>query len=173
MIAPQFVVTQDDDIVNSASDIDGLEIMQSLAVTSIDNKMMETLAARSVATDVQPLISQQTGDVLFIYQTQIKVDASIDTHISVVDLSLASSFVSEILSRIPEPLQNVAAKTLWQKLQPVGNRLPFHFCEILGSHNRDVLLPETLEDLNSAMLQEGIFIAKLLSRSAGKSASVG
>jgi hypothetical protein len=108
--------------------------------------MMELLAARTVTADVQPLISQQTGDVLFIDLAEAKVLASgDDTIISVVDLSLASSFVSEMLSRIPEPLQGVAAQTLWQELQAVGDRLPVQFCEILRSQNGDLLLPETLE----------------------------
>jgi hypothetical protein len=105
VIALQPVFTQDDVIVNSISEIDGLD-MQSRAVKSIVTAMMEILAARTVTADVQPLISQETGDVLFIDLTEANVLVSgVDTIISVVDLSLASSFVSEILSRIPEPLQ--------------------------------------------------------------------
>jgi hypothetical protein len=154
MIALQPVFTQDDVIVNSVSDIDGLD-KQSRAVKSIVRTMMEMLAARTVTTDVQPLISQQTGDVLFIDLTEGKILASgVDTHISVVDLSLASSFVSEMLSRVPESLQGVAAKTLWQELQAVGDRLPIEFCEILVSQNEDFLLPESLEYLNAAMPRE-------------------
>jgi hypothetical protein len=154
MIALQPVFTQDDVMVNSVSDIDGLD-KQSRAVKSIVKTMMEMLAALTVTTDVQPLISQQTGDVLFIDLTEAKVLAlGTDTHISVVDLSLASSFVSEMLSRIPESLQGVAAKTLWQELQAVGDRLPVEFCEILVSQNGDFLLPESLEYLNAAMLRE-------------------
>jgi hypothetical protein len=69
----------------------------------------------------------------------------------VVDLSLASSFVSRMLSRIPEPLQDVAANALGQELQAVKYRLPFHFCKILGSQYGDLLLLETLEYLIAAM----------------------
>jgi hypothetical protein len=155
MIALQPVFTQDDNdndvMVNSVSDIIGRN-QQSRAVQAIVKNMMEMLAARTVTTDVQPLISQQTGDVLFIDLTEAKVlKASVDT-ISVVDLSLASSFVSEMLSRIPDSLQDVAAKTLWQELQVVGDRLPVQFCEILRSQNVDFLLPETLEYLNAAAI---------------------
>jgi hypothetical protein len=150
MIALQPVFTQDDVMVNSISDIIGLD-QQSRAVRSIVKNMMEMLAARTVTTDVQPLLSQKTGDVLFIDLTEAKVIlASVDT-ISVVDLSLASSFVSEMLSRIPDTLQGVAAQTLWQELQVVGDRLPVQFCEILRSQNGDLLLPETLEYLNAAI----------------------
>jgi hypothetical protein len=150
MIALQPVFTQDDVMVNSVSDIIGLD-QQSRAVRSIVKNMMEMLAARTVTTDVQPLLSQKTGDVLFIDLTEAKVIlASVDT-ISVVDLSLASSFVSEMLSRIPDTLQGVAAQTLWQELQVVGDRLPVQFCEILRSQNGDLLLPETLEYLNAAI----------------------
>jgi hypothetical protein len=150
MIALQPVFTQDD-VVNSVSEIKGLD-KQSRAVKSIVKTMMEMLAARTVTTDVQPLISQQTGGVLFIDLTEAKVLALVD--ISVVDLSLASSFVSEMLSRIPDTLQGIAAKTLWQELQAVGDRLPVQFCEILRSQNAEFLLPETLEYLDAAMLQE-------------------
>jgi hypothetical protein len=105
MIALQPVLTQDDIIANSVSEIDGLD-KQSRAVIYIAKTMMEILVARTVTTDVQPLLSQQTDDVLFFDLTQAKVLASgVDSIISVVDLSLASSFVSEMLSRIPEPLQ--------------------------------------------------------------------
>jgi hypothetical protein len=137
-------------MVNSVSDIIGLD-QQSRAVRSIVKNMMEMLAARTVTTDVQPLLSQKTGDVLFIDLTEAKVIlASVDA-ISVVDLSLASSFVSEMLSRIPDSLQDVAAQTLWQELQVVGDRLPVQFCEILRSQDGDLLLPETLEYLNAAI----------------------
>jgi hypothetical protein len=150
MIALQPVFTQDDVMVNSVSDIIGLD-QQSRAVKAIMKNMMEMLAARTVTTDVQPLLSQKTGDVLFIDLTEAKVIlASVDT-IYVVDLSLASSFVSEMLSRIPDTLQDVAAQTLWQELQVVGDRLPVQFCEILRSQNGVFLLPETLEYLNAAI----------------------
>jgi hypothetical protein len=154
MIALQPVFTPDDNgndvMVNSVSDIIGRN-QQSRAVQAIVKNMMEMLAARTVTTDVQPLISQQTGDVLFIDLTEAKVlQPSVDT-ISVVDLSLASSFVSEMLSRIPDTLQDVAAKTLWQELQVVGDRLPIQFCEILRSQNVDYLLPETLKYLNAVI----------------------
>jgi hypothetical protein len=151
MIALQPVFTQDDVIVNSVSEIIGLD-QQSRAVKSIVKTMVEMLAVRTVTTDVQPLISQQTGDVLFIDLTEAKVLASDD--ISVVDLSLASSFVSEMLSRIPDTLQDIASKSLWQELQAVGDRLPVEFCEILRSQNGSFLLPETLEYLDAAVLQE-------------------
>lgn len=152
VIALQPVFTQDDNdvFVNSVSDIKGLD-QQSRAVQSIVQTMMEMLAARIVYTDVQPLISQLSGDVLFIDLTEAKqvLQAS---DISVVDLSLASSFVSEMLSRIPETWQDVAAETLWKELQAVGDRLPFQFCEILRSQDGDFLLPETLEYLDAAVL---------------------
>jgi hypothetical protein len=149
MIALQPVFTQD--VVNSISEIEGLD-KQSHAVQSVVQTMVEMLAARTVTTDVQPLISQRTGDVLFIDLTEAKVLASAD--ISLVDLSLASSFVSEMLSLVPESLQGIAAKALWQELEAVGDRLPVQFCEILCSQNGEFLLPETLEYLNAAMLRQ-------------------
>jgi hypothetical protein len=152
MIALQPVFTQNDVMVNSVSDIKGYD-QQSRAVRSIVKNLMEMLAARTVYTDVQPLISQKTGDVLFIDLTEAKVILASNSasDISVVDLSLASSFVSEMLSRIPDSLQDVAAQTLWQELQVVGDRLPVQFCEILRSQNGDLLLPETLEYLAAAI----------------------
>jgi len=140
MIALQPVFT--DAVVNSVTEVQGAE-QQSHAVQSIITTMMQMLAARTVTTDVQPLISAQTGDVLLIDLTEAKMVTA--TSISLIDLSLASSFVSEMLSLVPESLHQVAAATLWHELQNVGDRLPIQFCAILRDQSNSLLLPETIE----------------------------
>ena len=65
-------------------------------------------------TDVQPLISKATGDVLFIDLTEAQI---MSKPVSFLDVSLASSFCAEIYSLIPEPLRNIAIEELQQQLK--------------------------------------------------------
>ena len=119
MIAMEPVV--DGDSVASISEID--ERLRPNAVQCIIQTLVQMLSAGVVTTDVQPLISKATGEVLFIDMTEAKVVFTSGDVMPFVDLALARSFVSEMIGLIPTDslgeLIRVANSQLIQELQNI------------------------------------------------------
>jgi hypothetical protein len=114
--------------VASVTNLD--ERLQLQAVQSIVHTMVQLLAAGFVTTDVQPLISPITGDVLFIDFTEAQ---DIGRGVSSLIISVVSSFCSEMVALIPEKWESVAARTLLQDLDMISE---------------DSMQPQLLELLN-------------------------
>ena len=113
------------DSVSSISEID--ERLRPTAVQCIIRTLVQMLSAGVVTTDVQPLISKVTGEVLFIDMTEAKIvftGSNGSRTVSFVDQALASSFVSEMLGLIPadapDELINVANEQLIHELHNIG-----------------------------------------------------
>ena len=103
-----------EDSVGSISEIQST--LQPQAVDALIRTMVQMLAANVVTTDVQPLISTRTGQVVLIDMTEAKVMTPSST-LSFVDTALVSSFCTEIFNLIPESLLDVASKSLVSELQ--------------------------------------------------------
>jgi hypothetical protein len=89
------------------------------AIRCIMRTMVQMLAANVVTVDVQPLISKQTGDVLFIDLTEAKV---LVPPLSFLDVALMSSFCTEMSALIPESLLVVASTALLHELQALEQK---------------------------------------------------
>ena len=119
MIAMEPVM--DGDSVASISEID--ERLRPKAVQCVIRTLVQMLSAGVVTTDVQPLISKTTGEVLFIDMTEAKIVFTSGDVIPFVDLALAQSFVSEMIGLIPtdspDELIRCANLQLIQELQNI------------------------------------------------------
>lgn len=89
------------------------------AVDCIIQTMVQMLASNVVTVDVQPLISKDTGDVLFIDFTEAVELAS---PLSFMDSTLVSSFCTEMAALIPNSLLPVASESLLRELQSLEKR---------------------------------------------------
>mmetsp|Transcript_11500 Transcript_11500/g.21503 ORF Transcript_11500/g.21503 Transcript_11500/m.21503 type:complete len:351 (+) Transcript_11500:97-1149(+) len=126
-----------DDAVGNITGETSQEIQEQV-VQSMIRTMVDMLVANIVTTDVQVLISRETGSVLFIDMTEAKEMSDPPTFL---DLALASSFVSEIVSMIPETLRSMASKTLLEELiqtDKKGIHLSREIYDILGAY--DILM---------------------------------
>ena len=156
-----------DDSVASISEID--ERLRPTAVRCIIRTLVHMLSEGVVTTDVQPLISKATGEVLFIDMTEAKIvfaDNNDGRKISFVDQALASSFVSEMLGLIltgssDEQLIGVANKELIHELQIIreqmmsGRRSEDNSKGLIRRQQQQLLL-QLLRDQATFMSQDGI-----------------
>jgi hypothetical protein len=100
---------------------------QAQAVRQIVRTMVQMLNARVVMTDVQPLIVPTTGQLLLIDLTEAR---KVSDPLSFLDVTLARSFCTEMLTLIPETYQALAAHVLLTELKAVDS-LPDEFYQIL------------------------------------------
>lgn len=107
--------------------------LQPHAVQCIVRTMVQMLGANVVTTDVQPLISKATGDVLFIDMTEAKLIEQREP-LPFLDLALAASFCVEMLSLIPEDLSEMASKALFEELRSVS--LPSEIYDVISSQTQ-------------------------------------
>ena len=138
-----------DNAVSSLSEIPSK--LQPQAVDQLIRTMIQMLAANIVTTDVQPLISPTTGQVILIDMTEAK---AMKAPLSFVDLALVSSFCTEIISLIPENLLDVASTSLlseMKKIEENGTHLPNEVYKILQSQS--ILSPAVMEYLDKIALQ--------------------
>jgi hypothetical protein len=129
MIAMQPLVS--DDTVSSLAEIDSS--LQPQAVRDIVRTLVQMLAAHVVTVDVQPLISKQNGNVLFIDMTEAQV---LSSPLSFLDKALVSSFCTEMLSLIPDRLLPVVSKLVKEEIQSLelkGIRLSSEVYDVLSS----------------------------------------
>eukprot|EP00594_Rhizosolenia_setigera_P014237 CAMPEP_0178968796 /NCGR_PEP_ID=MMETSP0789-20121207/18469_1 /TAXON_ID=3005 /ORGANISM="Rhizosolenia setigera, Strain CCMP 1694" /LENGTH=219 /DNA_ID=CAMNT_0020654797 /DNA_START=377 /DNA_END=1032 /DNA_ORIENTATION=+ len=113
---------------NSVASVNELDDpkLQFVAVRCIIQTLLEMLSLGVVTIDVQPLISTLSGKVLFIDMTEAKVLSFDDEEgkgsLSILDLSLVSSFCSEMLSLIPEQFSEYASKFLLAELRLIDSK---------------------------------------------------
>lgn len=89
------------------------------AVECIVRTMVQMLAANVVTVDVQPLISKQTGNVVFVDMTEAK---KLNPPLSFLDGTLISSFCTEMAALIPDSLLPVASSALLSELRALEHR---------------------------------------------------
>lgn len=106
-----------EDAVASPMEIE--EALRPHAVQCIIRTTVQMLAANIVTVDVQPLISKQSGDVVFIDLTEAQ---ELRLPLSFLDVALLSSFCTEMAALIPESLLPVASTALLQELNALQQR---------------------------------------------------
>jgi hypothetical protein len=151
------------EVVNSISELPAADTkdddLRAQAVQQVVQTLLQMLAANIVTTDVQPLISKRTGQVLFIDMTEAQQLSSPPTFL---ELALAGSFISEMTALIPEDsrYQTVAAQTLETELRNLmirGNnhdgahaiRLQDGVCKLLLDQVPSLFTSESLRLLES------------------------
>lgn len=109
--------------VRAVRDVEGRE----RAVRRVVRTMVEMLAAGVVTSDVQPLVSGATGEVVFIDLTEAERVRSgcgggggACTAMDGLELARVAAFVGEMLSLVPEELEGVAAAALEEELVGAG-----------------------------------------------------
>jgi hypothetical protein len=134
------------DSVSSVTELTSPEL-QTHAVHEIIRTMVQMLDANVVTADVQPLISQSTGNVIFIDMTEAQL---FKEPLSFVDVALASSFCTEMLTLIPETLYPFASMALLQELQSAeqrGTHIPDEIYNVLRSQT--ILSQDTIDYLDA------------------------
>lgn len=134
----------EDSAVSSVSDI--TPELQGKTVDGLMRTMVQMLAANVVTTDVQPLISQRTGEVILIDMTEARV---MTERLSFIDVALVASFCTEIISLIPESLLDSASASLLSELaclEEENIRLSEDMLQVLRSQT--FLSQETLDYLD-------------------------
>jgi hypothetical protein len=115
-----------DDAVSSIQDLTTVEA-QVVAVDGLMKTFVEMLAARIVTADIQPLISQRTGNIVLIDMTEAKNIISNDEPLSDTDKALVNNFCTEMITLIPESLFDQASNSFRRELerleQVFGSRL--------------------------------------------------
>jgi urease gamma subunit len=104
------------DAVASISDLHDTA-QQGHAVEQVARTLVQMLAANVVTIDVQPLISQATGDVIFIDMTEAQ---TLHPPFTFLDTTLMASFTTEILTLIPESFQSLATQAVRQEIERLG-----------------------------------------------------
>jgi hypothetical protein len=123
-----------DDAVSSIEELSS-KATRRQAVSNLMQTTAQMLAARVVTTDIQPLISTTTGELTLIDMTEARVL----THerLSGIDKALVHSFLTEILSLVPESLLKEASESFQTELHrlqdSVGIELHEDFIEIIDN----------------------------------------
>lgn len=110
ILQPVFIETQAVSLQDFLSEPD--KMMTS--VTLIIRTLIQMLSENIVTIDVQPLISRDTGQILFVDFTEA---ATIDTQgkITGEDASLIRNFINEMMILIPDSVQDTAIKEIFQQ----------------------------------------------------------
>lgn len=97
------------------------ELSPSIARKSaiqLSKTMAQMLSARVITTDIQPLISKSTGNVILIDMTEAK--AFHPDHIFTdIDKALINAFCTEIIGLIPDNLLDDASKSILDELNRI------------------------------------------------------
>jgi len=105
---------------------------RAFAVEQISQTLVQMLAANTITIDVQPLISKETGEVIFIDMTEAQV---LKPPFSFLDRTLLSSFCSEMVVLIPDEYMKTATKTIENEIQLLkeqrGIEIPADAIEVL------------------------------------------
>jgi hypothetical protein len=107
--------------VSSLSDLPTLT-QQRVAVRSIIRTTVQMLVAGIVTTDVQPLISPETGRTVLIDMTEAKIltqpmsSANTSKRLQQQDIALINAFCTEIATLIPESLSDYASTEFLDEL---------------------------------------------------------
>ena len=94
-----------------------------VAVDQVARTLVQMLAANIITIDVQPLISKTTGRTIFIDMTEAQVlssssssSTSTSSYYSFLDQTLIASFISEMVTLIPEAYWKVAQTSIQDEL---------------------------------------------------------
>eukprot|EP00536_Pseudo-nitzschia_multiseries_P016362 jgi/Psemu1/221084/e_gw1.1087.13.1 len=142
VIVMQPLVVDDNDNTGNGSitaSLDDLSLeMARVAARKLGTTAAQMIAAGVVTTDVQPLISKTTGDVLLIDLTEarvIVVPTGEGASIADGDRLLTNAFFTEIQGLIPESLLDDASEAFRNELRRIeadtGMRIPGSIREIL------------------------------------------
>lgn len=129
-----FVDDNDGDVTASLGELSPEIALQS--VIRLTKTMAQMLAANVVTTDIQPLISKSTGEVVLIDMTEATVLKP--GRISEIDKVLINAFCTEIIGMIPESLLDEASKSFLTEL---------HRIEVETNVRIDDEIKEILRDL--------------------------
>jgi len=113
---------------------------QRVAVRQIAQTVIQMLAANVVTIDVQPLIDQQTGNVIFVDMMEAQ---ELRPPFSFLDQVLIGSFVTEMLTLVPDQFVDVASKAMVQEiaaLEAKGVSLSDQAKDVL--HSQTLFFPE-------------------------------
>ena len=106
-------------------------------VQQIARTLIQMLAHNIVTIDVQPLISQTTGQVIFIDMTEAQ---RLQTPFTFLDTAVMGSFITEMLALIPEELAPVAAQTMREELQSLRDNQGIE----LSTQAKEILMDQSL-----------------------------
>lgn len=123
-----------EDAVASISQVEPSK--QAHVVEQVARTLVQMLAANIITIDVQPLISKQTGDVIFIDMTEAQM---LTPPYSFMDQTFMGSFATEMLALIPDYLVSVASTAMEQELQALATK-----GIILSDEAKEVLYSQTL-----------------------------
>jgi len=123
------------DITSSLGDLSP-EIARRSAI-QLSKTMAQMLAANVVTTDIQPLISKSTGEVLLIDMTEATV-LKPDRIITEIDKVLINAFCTEIIGLIPDFLLDEVSESFMKEL---------HRIEMETHVQLDAVVKEVLKDL--------------------------
>ncbi len=84
----------------------------------LSKTMAQMLSARVVTTDIQPLISKSTGNVILIDMTEAKAFEQ-DHVITEIDKALINAFCTEIIGLIPDYLLDDVSKSILDELNRI------------------------------------------------------
>lgn len=126
------------DAVASVSEL-ATPALQQTAVQQICVTLVQMLVNHIVTIDVQPLISQTTGHVIFIDMTEaVRLHPSNDD--DVLDQSLMGSFCAEMLALIPHEWTSLAARAVRSEI----DRLRQENGSTLSPAAQEILYSQTL-----------------------------
>lgn len=115
IVMEPFVDGSDDSITASLADLSP-EIARKTA-SRLGVTMAQMVACNVVTTDVQPLISKSTGEVLLIDMTEARVLGS--TTVSDADRALINAFCTEVLGLIPDSLLDETSESFLKELNRI------------------------------------------------------
>ena len=130
--------------------------LQPYAVKSVIGTLIDMLSANVITVDVQPLISQQTGDVVFIDFTEAQFLSSKQPP-TFLDLAQISAFCAEMMALIPSEsieLQKLASISFLHELKSAevrGVKFSDEIYTIFSNQSILMSSPDTLAYIESKL----------------------
>jgi hypothetical protein len=106
-----------DDAVSSMSDLSSSAART--ATQMLMRAMAQMLAARVVTTDVQPLISKSTGELLLIDMTEATILPSSDEVLSDLNIALVTEFCNEVINLLPSTMLEMASHAFYEEVSRI------------------------------------------------------
>jgi len=122
------------DITSSLGDLSPTIARRS--AIQLSKTMAQMLAANVVTTDIQPLISKSTGDVILVDMTEATILKP--NRITEIDKALINAFCTEIIVLIPDYLLDEVSESFMKEL---------HRMEMINHVELDAEIKEVLRDL--------------------------
>jgi hypothetical protein len=96
-----------------------------IAITDIIRTMLQLLSLNVVTIDVQPLISSETGEILFIDFTEAMIILNNNGRVENQEKAIIQNFINEMMVLIPFAQQDTIASKIF--LREILN-YPIHSC---------------------------------------------